>query len=278
MKALSLLLAVVAIGSGSLGAAAQDPKAGTRPATSSVAPTAAASTQPTPDPLADKARNGYIVGFTFAQNIKGMANLLDIEALIAGLRDNLAGTDGRFPKEEMSRVMTLLNGEAMRRIALDRQRLAEQNRQEGEEYLARNATRPGVVVLPSGLQYQVLQSGPAEGVSPKPTDRVKAHYRGRLIDGREFDSSYVRNEPMVFTVNRMIKAWGEALPRMKPGDRWQLFVPAGLAYGERGGGMIGPNCALVFEVQLIEVLPPAPAATPTPEVRAQPAVKVEPRK
>lgn len=278
MKPVFLLLAMVVIGSRLPGAAPQDTKADPQSVKPPMPPATAAANQPVQDPLADKARNGYIVGFTFAQNIKSMANLLDIEALVAGLRDNLAGTDGRFPKEEISRVMKLLNEEAMRRIAQERQQLAERNRQEGEEYLAKNATRPGVVVLPSGLQYRVLQSGPANGVGPKPSDRVKAHYRGRLIDGREFDNSFKRGEPMVFAVNRMIRAWVEALPLMKPGDRWQLFVPAGLAYGERGGGMIGPNCALVFEIQLLEVLPSTPAIAPGPGVPTQPAVKAEPGK
>ena len=124
--------------------------------------------------------------------------------------------------------------------------------QKGETFLQENAKKEGVKTLPSGLQYKSVKQG--DGKSPKATDTVSVHYRGTLIDGTEFDSSYKRNEPAEFPVNRVIKGWTEALQLMKEGDKWMLYIPSALAYGERGaGGLIGPNEALVFEVELLKV-------------------------
>jgi FKBP-type peptidyl-prolyl cis-trans isomerase FklB len=126
------------------------------------------------------------------------------------------------------------------------------NLKEGKAFLAENGKKEGVTTLPSGLQYKVIREG--TGVSPKATDNVTVHYKGTLIDGTEFDSSYKRNEPATFRTDRVIPGWTEALQLMKPGGRWQLFIPANLAYGERGAGSrIGPNSALVFEVELVKV-------------------------
>ncbi|HEX8310262.1 MAG TPA: FKBP-type peptidyl-prolyl cis-trans isomerase [Chthoniobacteraceae bacterium] len=123
----------------------------------------------------------------------------------------------------------------------------------GEKFLKENAAKEGVKTLPSGLQYQVLREG--TGKSPKATDTVETHYRGTLINGTEFDSSYKRNESAEFPVNRVIKGWTEALQLMKEGAKWKLFVPSDLAYGPRGtpGGPIGPNETLIFEVELLKV-------------------------
>ena len=123
----------------------------------------------------------------------------------------------------------------------------------GEEFLKENEKKEGVKTLPSGLQYKVLKEG--EGKSPKATDTVSVHYRGTLLDGTEFDSSTKRGEPAEFPVNRVIKGWTEALQLMKEGAKWMLYIPASLAYGERGtpGGPIGPNETLIFEVELLKV-------------------------
>jgi FKBP-type peptidyl-prolyl cis-trans isomerase FklB len=127
------------------------------------------------------------------------------------------------------------------------------NLEKSAEFLVANQTREGVVTLPSGLQYKILV--PGEGVSPLATDQVRVHYTGTFIDGTVFDSSIERNEPIVFGVNEVIPGWTEALQLMKPGAKWMLYVPPALAYGEKGaGGVIGPNLALIFEVQLIEVI------------------------
>lgn len=122
----------------------------------------------------------------------------------------------------------------------------------GADFLVKNAKKPGVTVTESGLQYEVIQSG--EGRSPGRTDRVTVHYRGTLVDGREFDSSYKRGEPATFPLNRVISGWTEGLQLMKEGDKWRLFIPSNLGYGPRGaGGLIGPNETLIFEVELLKV-------------------------
>jgi FKBP-type peptidyl-prolyl cis-trans isomerase len=130
--------------------------------------------------------------------------------------------------------------------------MAQDSAAKGEKYLKENATKEGVKTLPSGLQYKSLKEG--SGKSPKATDTVSVHYRGTLIDGTEFDSSIKRGEPAEFPVNRVIKGWTEALQLMKEGDKWMLYIPSQLAYGERGaGGAIGPNETLLFEVELLKV-------------------------
>ena len=129
---------------------------------------------------------------------------------------------------------------------------AEKNRAAGEAFLAENAKKEGVVTLPSGLQYKVLKEG--EGASPRATDNVTVHYRGTLLDGTEFDSSHRRNQPSNFRVNALIRGWSEGLQRMKPGAKWQLFIPAKLAYGDRSTTSgVPPNSVLVFEVELLKV-------------------------
>lgn len=134
----------------------------------------------------------------------------------------------------------------------DRKQLAEENLARGEAFIAENGKREGVVSLPSGLQYEVIHGG--SGDRPGATDTVVTHYRGTLIDGKEFDSSHRRGEPARFQVNRVIPGWTEALQLMKVGSKWKLFIPSNLAYGERGAGkLIGPNAALVFEIELLEI-------------------------
>ncbi len=129
----------------------------------------------------------------------------------------------------------------------------EANRKIGEAFLAENSKNANVVTLPSGLQYEILKAG--DGETPKATDSVKCHYHGTLIDGRVFDSSVKRGEPAVFGVNQVIQGWVEALQLMPKGSLWKLYIPSHLAYGERGAGeMIGPNTALIFEVELIDIV------------------------
>jgi FKBP-type peptidyl-prolyl cis-trans isomerase FklB len=132
------------------------------------------------------------------------------------------------------------------------QKLSEKNKADGEKFLAENAKKEGVKTLPSGLQYREIT--PGKGKSPKDTDTVSTHYKGTLIDGTEFDSSYKRGEPVTFPVSGVIAGWTEALQLMKEGAKWQLFIPSNLAYGDRGAGReIGPNATLIFEVELISV-------------------------
>jgi FKBP-type peptidyl-prolyl cis-trans isomerase FklB len=142
-------------------------------------------------------------------------------------------------KEEMTKKQE----EAMKKAA-------EKNKKDGAAFLAENKKKEGVVTLPSGLQYKIITQG--TGNTPKATDTVTVNYRGSLVDGTEFDSSYKRGQPATFPVNGVIKGWTEALQLMKEGAKWQLFIPSDLAYGEKGAGnVIGPNATLIFDVELI---------------------------
>lgn len=131
----------------------------------------------------------------------------------------------------------------------------------GEAFLAKNAKAPGVITLPSGLQYKVVRSGAADGRQPTRADEVKVHYEGKLLDGTVFDSSYERGVPASFPLNGLIPAWIEALPLMRPGDEWELYVPPALGYGERDKGPIPGNSVMVFRIELLDVL----RAAPTPK-------------
>jgi FKBP-type peptidyl-prolyl cis-trans isomerase FklB len=173
---------------------------------------------------------------------------LDTKRVIQGMEDALAGKEPEFSEEEINKAFVAY--EPLRRQVLSKA---------GEDYLAANKTKQGVKTLPSGLQYKVLASG--NGASPKATDTVRVHYRGWLIDGKVFDQSYTdeaptkRDQPAEFPVNGVIKGWTEALQKMKVGDKWQITLPANLAYGERGSPpVIGPNAVLIFDVELIAIV------------------------
>ena len=154
-----------------------------------------------------------------------------------------------------SEAMAAFKEEMMKKHEEELKKAAEKNKKEGEAFLAENKKKEGVVTLPSGLQYKVIKEG--DGQMPKDTDMVTVNYRGTLVDGTEFDSSYKRGNPATFPVNGVIPGWQEALKLMKVGSKWQLFVPAGLAYGEKGAGStIGPNATLIFEVELLSISEP----------------------
>jgi FKBP-type peptidyl-prolyl cis-trans isomerase FklB len=206
---------------------------------------------------------GYDIGSTFKkQNIE-----LNTDALFSGLKEGLAGKEATLSKEEREKTLEVFQKEMMEKQAAASKEAATKNAAEGEKFLAENKTKEGVKTTASGLQYKVLKEG--SGSSPKETDTVVTNYKGTLLDGTEFDSSYKRNEPATFPVNRVIKGWTEALQLMKPGAKYQLFIPAALAYGERGAGRdIGPNATLIFEVELLSVKAPEPVATVAPGAAA----------
>jgi len=196
-------------------------------------------------------RVSYAIGADIGSTLKQQDLDLDSKALAAGLTDSMAGhtvlTDA-----EMKEVLTAFQQQMMSKMQAKQSAAAGENLKAGEAFLAENAKTEGVKVLPSGLQYQVLQSG--DGKTPTATDTVQVNYHGTLIDGTVFDSSVERGEPVSFPVNGVIAGWTEALQLMKEGDKWRLFIPADLAYGERGaGGRIGPNCTLIFDVELLAV-------------------------
>jgi FKBP-type peptidyl-prolyl cis-trans isomerase FklB len=205
-----------------------------------------------PELKGDKEKLSYSIGMDIGANLKRGSVEVDPDMLAKGLKDSYGGGKTLLTEEEarqaimaFQKIMTEKKAETMRK-------LGEKNKAEGEKFLAENAKKEGVKTLPSGLQYKEI--APGTGKSPKTTDMVTTHYKGTLIDGTEFDSSYKRGQPATFQVSGVIPGWTEALQMMKEGARWQLFVPSNLAYGEQGSGReIGPNATLIFEVELVSV-------------------------
>lgn len=209
-----------------------------------------------------KEKASYSIGANWGNSLKRQEVEVDLEATIKGLRDGLAGKSV-LTDQELREALNSLNQDIRAKMEEKRKHLGETNKQEGEKFLTENKTKPGVITLPSGLQYKVLVEG--SGESPKSNDVVTANYRGTLIDGTEFDSSNKSGQPLVRPANMLIKGWTEALQLMKPGAKWQLFIPPDLAYGERGSGaQIGPNAALIFEMELVSFKPPSPAPAVAP--------------
>jgi len=193
----------------------------------------------------DKDRVSYSVGAQFGKVVELSLDRLNLEALVRGLEDAALGKDLALDDATMGEALTAFQ-QAMQQ---DREKgLAS----EGRDYLEANAKKPGVMVTDSGLQYKVVRAG--TGATPKATDTVETHYRGTFIDGNEFDSSYSRNEPTSFPVNRVIAGWTEALQLMKEGGKWELFIPFELAYGPQGRQGIPPYSTLLFEIELIRIV------------------------
>jgi FKBP-type peptidyl-prolyl cis-trans isomerase FklB len=214
-----------------------------------------AAAQENPAPTSQAAKVSYGIGMEIGRNMKRQALELEPDFLARGLRDGLAGAEPLLSEDEMRSSLKAFEAEMMRkrREAMARQaEAAPERKKAGEAFLEANKAKEGVVTLPSGLQYKIIRKG--EGPVPKETDSVECQYRGTLIDGREFDSSYKRGRPSTFQVNQVIPGWTEALKLMPAGSKWELYIPSGLAYGERGSGAnIGPNETLVFELDLLGV-------------------------
>jgi len=199
-----------------------------------------------------KDKESYSLGYQFGQNLKFQGVDINLDVYTSGIRDALGGKEPKMSQEEIRTTIS----ELQKRITAERQKELKEkgakNLEESKKFLAENQKKEGVKILPSGLQYKVLTEG--SGKIPKETDNVTVNYKGTLIDGTEFDSSYKRGQPATFQVNGVIKGWTEALQLMKEGSKWQLFIPPELAYGERGAGpQIPPNSTLIFEVELISV-------------------------
>jgi FKBP-type peptidyl-prolyl cis-trans isomerase FklB len=208
----------------------------------------------------EKDKQSYAIGLNVGQSLHRDGIVVDPRIVVRGLQDAMAGGKVLLTDDQIKTVMTDLKNQVRQEQEAKRQGALETNKKDGAAFLAANATKPGVVTLPSGLQYKILVAG----TGPKPTadDRVVCNYRGMLLDNTEFDSSYKRGQPATFPVTGVIKGWTEALQLMPVGSKWQLFIPADLAYGERGQATIEPNATLVFEVELLSIVPKAPAATP----------------
>jgi FKBP-type peptidyl-prolyl cis-trans isomerase FklB len=213
-----------------------------------------------------KDKVSYGIGISIGKSFLKDGIEVNLDILMKGLKDALAGAKLLMTDEELQTTMTTFSKEMQQKQALARAKQTEENKKAGEAYLAENKKKAGVITLPSGLQYKVLTAG--TGKKPTKNDTVECNYRGTLINGTEFDSSYKRGEPATFNVSGVIAGWTEALQLMPAGSKWQLFIPASLAYGEQGAGsVIGPNSTLIFEVELLSIKEPAaaPAPAPTPK-------------
>jgi FKBP-type peptidyl-prolyl cis-trans isomerase FklB len=227
-----------------------------------------------------KDKTSYAIGMNMGKSMRKDSVDIDPNILLRGLKDGLAGDKTLLTDDEARAVLTAFQADLRKALQEKFQALSESNRKAGEAFFAENKAKEGVVTLPSGLQYKVLQEG--TGPKPLPTDTVVCNYKGTLLDNTEFDSSYKRGHPETFPVRGVIRGWTEALQLMPVGSKWQLFVPPDLAYGARGGpgGVIGPNAALIFEVELLSIQPKpeptAPAPSPATNPTANPASNPNP--
>lgn len=201
----------------------------------------------------------YAIGVQLGQSFKTQEIEIKIEPMMQGLKDSMAGKKLALTQDEMQKVMMSFQQRVMAKQRELRKKEQEGRKVEGAKNLAAgkafleaNGTKKGVKVLPSGLQYKIIRKG--TGKTPTADDKVKTRYRGTLINGTEFDSSYKRNQPAEFSVKGVIKGWTEALQLMKEGGKWELYIPANLAYGERARQNIPANSTLIFEIELLEVV------------------------
>jgi len=211
------------------------------------------SQQGTPTLESDAQKASYGVGFQMGGQLQGVESHLDMAAFMAGVRDGMGAKESAVPQEEVAAAFEAMNAlmqeEEMARMAEE----GEKNSADGAAFLAENATKEGVMVTESGLQYEVLREG--DGARPGPEDQVSIQYKGTLIDGTQFDSSYDRGEPSTFAVGSVIPGFSEGLQLMPVGSHYRFFVPSNLGYGPQGtGGTIGPNATLIFEVELLDIV------------------------
>ena len=200
----------------------------------------------------EKGKLSYAVGWDIGADIKRRSTEFDVESLITAIRDIVADKEPQVTTEEMRTLLTALQ-EKVRAEQVEQFRvLSEKNQADSEAFLLANKSKTGIVALPSGVQYRIIEEG--DGARPGLETRVTVHYRGSKLDGREFDSSFARGTPEEFTVNAVLKGWQEVLPLMKAGSTWQIFVPPELAFGARGNPPVGPNEALMFDLKLVEIL------------------------
>jgi len=197
-----------------------------------------------------KAKTSYCIGANMGKSFRQQGLEIDAEMLARGIKDGLAGGELLLSDQEIMQTMMALRQQIMKSQSRRNTGNAQKNKKEGRAFLAENAKKEGVKALPDGVQYKVLKSG--DGPSPKKTDEVIVHYRGTLIDGTEFDSSFKRGQPATFRVSGVIKGWTEVLQMMKVGDKWRVFIPGELAYAERPGPG-GPFATLIFEIELLGI-------------------------
>ncbi len=200
-----------------------------------------------------KQKTSYAIGVNMSNNLKTLSSEIEVDALLEGLSTGLKGSKLKMTDEEMKSTLMAFQKKITEKRTAAKTKAKSANVEAGKKFLDENKKKKGVITTKSGLQYKIIKSAKS-GKSPKATETVTTHYRGTLIDGTEFDSSYARKKPTSFPVNGVIKGWTEALQLMKPGDKWKLFIPADLAYGDRGAGpKIGPGATLIFDIELIKI-------------------------
>lgn len=226
----------------------------------------------------EKEKASYAVGLSYGSFLKRQeiqVNGFDFDQFVLGVKTAVAGEKPLLTDQEASDVLKKFQQELSAKQQEKKRQLGEKNKKEGEVFLAENKDKPGIMTLTNGLQYKVLTEG--TGDIPKPEDMVTVNYRGTLIDGTEFDSSAKAGKPATFRVTGVIPGWTEALKKMKTGSKWQLFIPPGLAYGERGSGpLIGPNATLLFDVELLSIQatpPPVQSAPLTSDIIKVPSLE-----
>ena len=199
-------------------------------------------------PSSEKEKFSYTIGFQIGQGFKRDGLDIDTKSMSQAIMDVMKNKAPQLSPDEMRSAMQ----GAQKKLTAARKIKADQAKTTGDKFLAKNAKKDGVITRKNGLQYKVISTG--KGKQPKITDSITAHYKGSLINGKVFDSSYRRGEPATFNVGQVINGWKEILPLMKEGDKWQVFIPSDLAYGEQGqGATIGPNETLIFDIELIKV-------------------------
>jgi FKBP-type peptidyl-prolyl cis-trans isomerase FkpA len=200
----------------------------------------------------DAQKFGYAIGIDLGKSLQPVKDEVDVVALKAGLDDAAAGTTPKLDDAAREEIKTTVAKKLQEKQLKDREEQATKNKDEGAKFLAENGKREGVKTTASGLQYEVVTEG--KGAHPKTTDTVTVHYKGTLINGEEFDSSYARGQPVSFPLGNVIPGWTEGVQLMTPGSKYKLYIPSELGYGERGAGVkIGPNQTLIFEVELIAI-------------------------
>lgn len=206
--------------------------------------------------LSNNDKASYAIGADFGNKVKSAFAAQNVQLnnkmIIEGLQAALEGKNMRFTQAEMQQILMAFQKDLQQKAQAKNMAESGKNKQDGIAFLKANAKKQGVVSLPSGLQYKILKKG--TGKKPTATSKVETHYRGTLLNGKEFDSSYKRKQSVTFPVNGVIKGWTEALQLMPVGSKWQLFIPSDLAYGDRGAGrMIPPGSTLIFEVELLAI-------------------------
>ncbi len=199
----------------------------------------------------DKDKMSYSIGYQFGNDLKLRQLDVSVETVVEAIRDAVGGSQARVPEQEMVALLKRLEQEFRAEQLEKFKALADENKVKSEEYLAENKGKKNIVVLSSGVQYRVIEEG--GGTRPTMESEVIVHYRSSTMSGLEYDSSFARGEPVNFKVNQVLKGWQEVLPLMKPGAKWQVFVPPEMGYGVRGQPPVGPNEVLVFDINLVEV-------------------------